>query len=70
MEGRIRMLNIIITGFLKERKRKMKQKQFEELMNTTFIKLMKDIKPFFQKIVTSKQGKYERKSTPDHISNC
>lgn len=70
MEGRIKMLNIIIAGILEERKRKMEQKQFEELMNTTFIKLMKDIKPFFIKIMTSKNGKYKRKSTPDHISNC
>lgn len=41
------MLNIIVGGILEENK-KMEQKRFEEIMNTTFVKLMKDIKPFFK----------------------
>lgn len=41
------MLNVIVGAILKE-SRKMEQEQFEEIMNTTFVKLMKDIKPFFK----------------------
>ena len=63
------MLHITVVAVLKESGGEMEQKQPEEIMTVTLVKLRKAGKTTFQRVWTATRSVL-RKPTPSCISNC